>query len=112
MYFENPYYGINLEASCDEMANQSMFVKQSLMLDGEKGESAKASVKLVKKIAISETKAIAALKSHSEAEKRRRNGINAHLDTLRGLVPHSKKVSRCSCFALIRYSHSVYKIST
>jgi hypothetical protein len=32
-------------------------------------------------------------KSHSEAERRRRERINAHLGTLRGLLPHPTKVS-------------------
>lgn len=38
-------------------------------------------------------KAAMALKSHSEAERRRRERINAHLATLRTMVPCSDKVS-------------------
>lgn len=67
-------------------------VSQSLVLDSEKGELVKAPSKLGKKSA-SEEKVIAALKSHSEAERRRRERINAHLDTLRTLLPCREKVS-------------------
>ena len=38
-------------------------------------------------------KATSASKNHSEAEKRRRDRINAHLTTLRKLVSNSDKVS-------------------
>lgn len=67
---------------------------QSLVLDEEKGELVKAQPKVIgKKIGlISEEKSLAALKSHSDAERRRRERINAHLDTLRGLVPSNDKV--------------------
>lgn len=69
---------------------------QSLVLDSEKGELVKAPTKVGKK-ELSEAKAMAALKSHSEAERRRRERINAHLDTLRGLVPcHGKVINFCS----------------
>lgn len=40
-----------------------------------------------------EEKAAMALKSHSEAERRRRERINAHLATLRTMVPCTDKVS-------------------
>jgi hypothetical protein len=41
-------------------------------------------------------KAAMALKSHSEAERRRRERINAHLATLRTMVPCTDKVSSSS----------------
>ncbi|CAA3013482.1 transcription factor bHLH30-like [Olea europaea subsp. europaea] len=53
-----------------------------------KGESVKTSGK---KSGVSEAKTMAALKSHSEAERRRREQINAHLITLRDLVPSNEK---------------------
>ncbi|WRX26690.1 Myc-type [Theobroma cacao] len=68
----------------------SVLVSQTLVLDSEKGELVKAPVKVGKK-SVSEEKVIAALKSHSEAEKRRRERINAHLDTLRSLLPCREK---------------------
>ncbi|KAK6124303.1 hypothetical protein DH2020_041960 [Rehmannia glutinosa] len=69
----------------------SMPVKQSLVLDAEKGELVKDPGGMGKKIVVSEAKNMAALKSHSEAERRRRERINAHFATLRGLVPSNEK---------------------
>lgn len=80
----------NLGEFCE---NEAKGVVQSLVLDSEKGELVKASGRVEKKIGKSEGKTIAALKSHSEAERRRRQRINAHLSTLRNLVPSSDKVS-------------------
>ncbi|CAN1355770.1 Putative transcription factor bHLH107 [Linum perenne] len=73
----------------------------ALVLDSERGELVKAPAKVAGKKEVSEEKALAALKSHSEAERRRRERINAHLATLRGLVPCTEKVRlllRCSTF--------------
>ena len=64
---------------------------QSLVLDSKRGELVKAPARMGKK-GISEAKALAALKNHSEAERRRRERINSHLSTLRGLVPYTQKV--------------------
>jgi hypothetical protein len=44
-------------------------------------------------------KAAMALKNHSEAERRRRERINAHLATLRTMVPCSDKVSASVSFS-------------
>ena len=67
-------------------------LSQSLVLNGEKGGVAKAPILPAKKRG-SEEKVLAALKNHSEAERRRRERINSHLSTLRGLVPCPAKVS-------------------
>lgn len=77
-------------------------MSQSLVLDSKKGELVKAPVKVGKK-GVSEAKALAALKNHSEAERRRRERINAHLATLRGLVPSTEKVDNFTCYVIILY---------
>ncbi|KAI9385411.1 hypothetical protein POPTR_011G065500v4 [Populus trichocarpa] len=75
-------------------------VSQALMLDAEKGELLKAPAR-IGKMGISEAKAFAALKSHSEAERRRRERINAHLATLRGLVPCTEKMDKATLLAAV-----------
>ncbi|GJN06438.1 hypothetical protein PR202_ga24167 [Eleusine coracana subsp. coracana] len=44
-------------------------------------------------------KAATALKNHSEAERRRRERINAHLSTLRGIVPCTDKMDKAALLA-------------
>lgn len=44
-------------------------------------------------------KSAEALKSHSDAERRRRERINAHLATLRGLVPSTTDKVRISLYS-------------
>lgn len=74
----------------------------TLVLDREKGELVKAPVRIGRRGVGgsstsgggSEVRAAQALKSHSDAERRRRERINSHLSTLRGLLPTTVKVSR------------------
>ena len=80
-----------------DLRRGSMSASQSLVLDGERSEIVKGPVIVGKRSGVSEEKAMAALKDHSEAERRRRERINAHLNTLRGLVPCTGKVA---CFSM------------
>ncbi|KAG5235053.1 hypothetical protein OIU78_024765 [Salix suchowensis] len=75
-------------------------VSQALMLDAEKGELVKAPARIGKK-GLSEAKDLGALKSHSEAERRRRERINSHLATLRGLVPCAEKMDKATLLAAV-----------
>ncbi|KAJ7968695.1 Transcription factor [Quillaja saponaria] len=71
---------------------------QSPVLNSEKGELVKAPGRLGKKGAL-EAKALAALKKHSEAERRRRERINGHLATLRGFVSCTEKMDKATVLA-------------
>ncbi|KAJ8761507.1 hypothetical protein K2173_001641 [Erythroxylum novogranatense] len=76
----------------------SSTASQALVLDSEKGELVKTQGRVGKK-GMPEAKLLAALKSHSEAERRRRERINAHLATLRGLVPCTEKMDKATLLA-------------
>lgn len=87
----------------DFLANSSMTKNgspssSSWVLDSERCELVEAPVKLERKGGSAE-RTVAALRSHCEAERRRRARISAHLDTLRGLVPGAKKMDKASLFA-------------
>nr|WIE96139.1 basic helix-loop-helix transcription factor [Loropetalum chinense var. rubrum] len=103
MAFQNPSCGSDFQRLFDPFwQNLGGFngstVSQALVLDSERGELVKAPARVGKKGA-SEAKAMAALKSHSEAERRRRERINAHLATLRGLVPCTEKMDKATLLA-------------
>ncbi|KAF5190384.1 Transcription factor bhlh [Thalictrum thalictroides] len=70
----------------------------SLVLDCKKGELVRAPSKLGSK-GKTEAKAIAALKTHSDAERRRRERINSHFNRLRSLVPCTGKMDKASLLA-------------
>ncbi|CAL0331356.1 unnamed protein product [Lupinus luteus] len=73
----------------------------SLVFESEKGELVKCPTETTRvgKNEISEAKALAALKNHSEAERRRRERINGHFETLRGLVPSTEKMDKATLLA-------------
>lgn len=64
----------------------------SLVLDNERGEIVKAMARPGQK-SVKAEKVLAALRNHSEAERRRRERINGHLTTLRTLLPGTNKVT-------------------
>lgn len=69
-----------------------------LVLDGVRGELVSAAKMMTPK-ELMEAKAVAASKSHSEAERRRRERINSHLATLRTLLPSTTKTDKASLLA-------------
>uniref|UniRef100_A0A5B6YY73 Putative transcription factor bHLH30-like n=1 Tax=Davidia involucrata TaxID=16924 RepID=A0A5B6YY73_DAVIN len=89
----------NLVGLGGNWGNGLMPISQSSVLDSDRGELVKAPGMVGKKGGSSEAKAMAALKSHSEAERRRRERINAHLATLRGLVPCTEKMDKATLLA-------------
>ncbi|KAG6385297.1 hypothetical protein SASPL_154130 [Salvia splendens] len=110
MQCDNNQYGISFECDGGQFVNQllhnaenrgcfSLPVKQSLVLDGGKGELVRACGRVGRKRGVSETKTAEALRSHSEAERRRRERINAHLESLRGLVPSNEKMDKATLLA-------------
>lgn len=77
-----------------EVSNEGL----SLILDGKRVERVKPLVKPGRKLTGAE-KALLALRNHSEAERRRRERINAHLTTLRGLIPGTAKMDKAALLA-------------
>ncbi|XP_002978655.2 transcription factor bHLH30 [Selaginella moellendorffii] len=69
----------------------------SLVLDHNRSELINLSKMTPQEII--DAKALAASKSHSEAERRRRERINNHLNTLRGLLPSTTKTDKASLLA-------------
>ncbi|CAJ2654157.1 transcription factor bHLH30-like protein [Trifolium pratense] len=87
------------------LLNQSLhnFGTSNGVLESGKGKVVKCPItERVGKDDISEAKALAALKNHSEAEKRRRERINGHLATLRGLVTSTdQKMDKATLLAKV-----------
>uniref|UniRef100_A0A7N0REG5 BHLH domain-containing protein n=1 Tax=Kalanchoe fedtschenkoi TaxID=63787 RepID=A0A7N0REG5_KALFE len=67
--------------------------------DEDMAKMAEGSGKKMKKKGVMNEKATVALKNHSLAERRRRERINGHLATLRGLVPAHEKMDKATLLA-------------
>ncbi|KAF8007403.1 hypothetical protein BT93_K1418 [Corymbia citriodora subsp. variegata] len=103
-YCEAGLYGSDPHQMFDPLlwANGSapvVAMQQSLVLDGEKSELVIKAPNRAAKKKVSEEKALAALRNHSEAERRRRERINSHLATLRGMVPCDDKMDKATLLA-------------
>lgn len=72
----------------------------SMVLDQERRAPSRLGGKRVG-AGILDAKTAMAMKSHSEAERRRRERINGHLAVLRSMVPCDDKVTNCSLFVLL-----------
>lgn len=70
----------------------------SLILDNEKGELVRTLARPGQK-GVNAEKALIALRNHSEAERRRRERINGHLTSLRGLIPGTNKMDKAALLA-------------
>lgn len=81
-------------------ARNGSFSNSSLVLDTSRGELVKANVSVGKKGVSAERNSVA-LRNHCVAERNRRARINAHLDTLRTIVPGSRKVFFSLLYAII-----------
>ncbi|XP_073128411.1 transcription factor bHLH30-like [Henckelia pumila] len=90
----------NFDGFSDSCFGFQEFSKEgsSLALDGKRGELVKALVKPGRKVNGAE-KALLALRNHSDAERRRRERINGHLSTLRGLIPGTAKMDKAALLA-------------
>lgn len=73
----------------------------SLVLDSDDRELVKVSRlgKMKGGVGVSDAKGVMALKSHCEAERRRRERINRHLATLRSMVPSTEKLDKAALLA-------------
>ncbi|KAK9284565.1 hypothetical protein L1049_023740 [Liquidambar formosana] len=104
IYWSSDLYGADFSKLSDGFSENSVMrsgscsSSSSLVLDSERGELVKAPATLVRK-EVSAEKAMAALRIHSDAERRRRGRINAHFATLRSLIPGTNKMDKASLLA-------------
>ncbi|KAF5207048.1 Transcription factor bhlh [Thalictrum thalictroides] len=87
------YYGLGSCSSRDGYSSHSHSLLGSMDMVNGGGST------IISNSSTAEKKAISASKSHSEAEKRRRERINGHLRTLRTLLPNTIKTDKASLLA-------------
>ncbi|KAL7087004.1 hypothetical protein ACP275_13G038400 [Erythranthe tilingii] len=86
------YFNINFD---DGFCTENYSSK--LVLDNERGELVRAAVVKSSRAKVGNAdKALVALRNHSQAERRRRERINAHLATLRTLIPGTVKLDKAA----------------
>ena len=92
-----------------EMIRNGSASSLPLVLDTERSQLVEARLKSDRKGTMAE-RTVAALRSHCEAERRRRARINSHLDTLRSLVPSAMKVNYLNILHLILIANSTFNL--
>ncbi|KAK8935264.1 Transcription factor bHLH30 [Platanthera zijinensis] len=90
-----------LDSGVFGIGSSSAAAAAALVLDGESGELVQALGKSAKKGGgvVVDSRSAMALKSHSEAERRRRERINGHLSTLRRMIPCTDKLDKAGLLA-------------
>ena len=103
-------FGLNQEFMVNsEMIRNGSASSLPLVLDTERSQLVEARLKSDRKGTMAE-RTVAALRSHCEAERRRRARINSHLDTLRSLVPGAMKVNYLNILHLILIASSTFNL--
>jgi hypothetical protein len=103
-------FGLNHEFMVNsEMIRNGSASSSPLVLDTEKSQLVEARLKSDRKGAVAE-RTVAALRSHCQAERRRRARINSHLNTLRSLVPSAMKVNYLNILHLILIATSTFNL--